>query len=65
VNNAEQIVGICSEEEARQVKHAEQIGGRQRQPARGLGLGEEAREVKHTEHRVEERNHDSGRLLRD
>ena len=64
VNNAEQIVGICSEEEARQVKHTEQIGGRQ-QPAGGLGSGEEAREVKHTEHIVEERNHDSGRLLRD
>jgi hypothetical protein len=45
------------------VKHAEQIGGRLRQPAGGLGSGEEARQVKHTEHRVEERNHDSDTLL--
>ena len=65
VNNAEQIVGICSEEEARQVKHTEQIMGETAADCWGISSDEKARQVKHTEPQLGERNHDSGRLLRD
>jgi hypothetical protein len=47
------------------VKHAEQIGGGTAATSWGLDSGDAAREVKHAEHVVGERNHHSGRLVRD